>query len=59
MFEHRQERQRRGIQFHPARLDLGQVEDLVDQLKQMATGVANVAHVLVLALVEVAEHALQ
>ena len=50
---------RRRLELHPPRLDLRQVEDLVDQLQQVAAGVADVAQVLLLPLVDVAEHALQ
>ena len=47
------------LELHPPGLDLRQVEDLVDELEQMAPRVADVADVLLLALVELAEHAVQ
>ena len=51
-------RQRDGaeLELHPPGLDLREVEDLVDELEQVAPGVADVADVLLLALVELAEH---
>ena len=59
LLEQRRQREQRGLELHPPRLDLGQVEDLVDQLEQVLPGVADVADVLLLALVELAEHPLQ
>ena len=50
------QRDRFEVELHLARLDLREIEDLVDQLEQMAPRVADVADVLVLALVELAEH---
>ena len=47
------------LELHPARLDLRQVEDLVDQLEQVAPRAADVLDVLLLALVEIAEHAVE
>ena len=47
------------LQLHPAGLDLGQVEDLVEQLEQVLAGAVDVAEVLLLALVDVAEHPLE
>ena len=45
-----------AVELHPARLDLREVEDLVDELEQMAARVADVADVLLLALVQLSEH---
>ena len=49
----------RRFQLHLARLDLGQVEDLVEQLQQVLAGAPDVAEVLLLTLVELAEHPVQ
>ena len=40
-------------------LDLGQVEDLVEQLEEVLAGAQDVAEVLLLALVDLAEHAVE
>lgn len=48
-----------GIEYHSAGFDLGQVQDLVEQFQQVSTGVPDVAQVLLLPLVDLAEHALQ
>src|SRR3954468_22166613 len=53
------QRQRHRLELHPPRLDPRQVEDLVDELQQMPPGVADVADVLLLARVQVAEHPLE
>ena len=53
------ERHRAELELHPARLDLGEVEDLVDELEQVVARAADVAQVLLLALVELAEHPLE
>ena len=47
------------IELHPARLDLRQVEDLVDQFEQVPPGVADVTQVLVLTLVQLAEYSVE
>ena len=47
------------VDLHLARLDLRQIENLVDQLEQMAPRVADVTDVLVLSLVELAEHPIE
>ena len=52
-------REGRDVQLHPARLDLGQVEHVVEQGEEVAPGVEDVLHVLGLAVVELAEHPLQ
>ena len=49
----------RQVQLHLAGLDLGEVEDVVEQREEVPAGVANVAEVVLLTVVEVAEHALQ
>src|SRR5262249_37161548 len=49
----------RMVQDHLAGLDLRQVENVVQQLEQMLARAPDVAQVFVLALVELAEHALQ
>ena len=46
----------RRLEDHLAGLDLGQVEDLVEQLEEVRAGVPDVVDILVLALVELAEH---
>src|SRR5262249_60531745 len=43
---------------HPPRLDLGEIEDVVDEGEQVATGLQNVTQILRLLLVDLAEHAL-
>ena len=50
-------REHGGLQPHLPRLDLREVEDLVEQLEQVATRAEDVAEVLLLPLVELAEHA--
>ena len=50
---------RREVELHPPGLDLRQVEDLVDELEEVAPGVADVADVLLLALGQLAEHAVE
>ena len=47
------------LEGHLAGFDLRQVEHLVQQLEQVPTGVPDVADVLVLAIVELAEHPVQ
>ena len=47
------------IELHPARLNLRQVEDLVDQFEQVPPGVADVTQVLVLTLVQLAEYSFE
>ena len=50
----------RGVlELHPPGLDLRQVQDLVEQLQEVLAGPVDVAQVLLLPLVDVAEHALQ
>ena len=51
-------RDRRELQLHPAGLDLGEVEDVVDQREQMLAGFEHVVDVGELALVQLAEHLL-
>ena len=48
-----------GFELHAPGLDLGQVEDVVEQLEQVPAGVEDVAEVLLLPVVDVTEHALQ
>ena len=50
--------ERRDVQLELARLDLGEVEDVVDQRQQVVSGREDVLDVLLLLLVEVAEHPL-
>ena len=59
VFECAGNREDARIERHLARFDLGQVQDLVEQLQQMAAGVPDVAQVFLLPLVDLAEHALQ
>ena len=47
------------IELHPACLDFREVEDLVDQFEQVPPGVADVPHVLVLTLVQLAKHSFE
>ena len=47
------------LELHPTGFDLGQVEDLVQQLQQVLPGRQDVAQVLLLPIVEVAEHPLE
>ena len=47
------------LELHPPGFDLRQVQDLVEQLQQVLAGSVDVAQVLLLPLVDVAEHALQ
>src|SRR5213593_2355298 len=49
--------ERPELQLHPSRLDLGEVEDVVDQREQVAPGAQDDPHVLSLFLVQFAEHA--
>src|SRR5207249_4606439 len=49
--------ERPELQLHPSRLDLGEVEDIVDQREQVAPGAQDDAHVLSLFLVQFAKHA--
>ena len=51
--------ERRVLQLHPAGLDLREVEDLVEQLQQVLARAVDVAEVLLLPLVDVAEHPLE
>ena len=46
------------LELHPARLDLRQVQDVVDKREQMMTRGVNILHVLRLLVVELSEHAL-
>ena len=48
----------RQFQLHPARLDLGQVEDVVDQGQEVLSRGVDVLQILVLLLVQLAEHPL-
>ena len=48
-----------SVELHLAGLDLGQVEHVVEQGEQVPPGVADVPEVVLLALVEVAEHPLE
>src|SRR4029453_8487248 len=45
------------FQLHPPRLDLREVEDVVDQRQQMCPGRVDVFEILVLLLVQLPEHA--
>ncbi len=45
------------LKLHPPRLDLREVQDVVDQGQQMRAGCVNIFEVLLLLLIEVAEHA--
>ena len=47
------------LQLHPPGLDLGQVEDVVDERQQVAAGGQDVVEVLLLLVVELAEQPLQ
>src|SRR5262249_5494734 len=46
------------LQLHPSRFDLGEVENVVDQGQEVLAGGVDVLQVLVLLLVELAEHTL-
>ncbi len=46
------------LQFHPSRLDLGQIEDVVDEGQEMSSRLQNVAEVFRLLVVDLAEHPL-
>ena len=48
----------RQLQLHPPRFDLGQIEDVVDQGQEMLSRGVDVLQVLVLLLVQLAEHPL-
>src|SRR3990170_3602862 len=48
-----------GLQLHPARLDLRQVENIVDQREEVLPGGQDVIEVLLLLGVDLAEHPLQ
>ena len=48
----------RQLQLHPPGLDLGEVEDVVDQGQQVLARGVDVLQVLVLLLVQLAEHPL-
>ncbi len=47
------------LEHHLTRFDLRQVQDVVEQLEQVPARVPDVAQILVLALVDLAEHAIQ
>ena len=55
-FERLPQRERRHLELHPAGLDLGQVEHVVDEGEQVAARGEDVVEVLLLLLVDVAEH---
>ena len=48
-----------GLEHHLTRFNLRQVQDLVEQLEEVPARVPDVSQVLVLALVDLAEHAIQ
>ncbi len=47
------------VELHPARLDLGQIQDVVDEGEEVPAGGQYVLQVLLLLVVELAEHALE
>src|SRR5205814_1422003 len=57
--DRRREIERRHVELHPARLDLGEIEDVVDQGQEVLARGEDVAEVLRLLLVRLAEHPLQ
>ncbi len=48
----------RRLELHPPRLDLGQVQDVVDERQQVPAGLQDIGEVLGLLLVDLAEHPL-
>ncbi len=47
-----------GLELHPSRLDLGQVEDVVDEREEVPRRLEDVVQVIRLLLVDLAEHPL-
>src|SRR5205814_10608938 len=55
----RPQRERRKLELHPSRLDLREIEDVVDQSQLVLAGRENVLEVVGLLLVDAAEQTLQ
>src|SRR5256714_1236761 len=59
VLERLDERERVDVELHPAGLDLGQIEDVVDQAEEMAARAEHVVEILGLLWVERPEHLLE